>query len=1164
MQDIEISTRQSRDGIQFQITPSETRDSLGDRIVSRDIIPFMRSRNIEFNISKLKPLTRFYGFFDAIDVTQYLTPKLLEITMTSGTFSIGETVFGYTAEELRRGDSPSFVFRLCTPNHKEGPFNAPTNNYGNNPYINNAIIPSNYSSSSTILNVDTFSLSSEVQGQFRGQVRNGMLLRGQTSGAQATVSNLRLISDSIGKLKGCFLIPDPNLVGNPRWETGTKTFKFSTSPVNSLIAGTVTSSAESNFYAQGELQTVQETVLSTRVPQIRRINHQDTRVQSSTTSRQLGPDRLSINTETLGQITETQTAGVRTQQITGVDLNVVEQNIFNITNVTNVTNNNFGGRRFDPLAQTFTVDQATGVFITSVEAFFQSKDDTLPVICELRTVETGLPTSKVLPFAQITLDSNLVNISQDASISTKFTFESPVYLTGETEYCVVLLSDSTNYNAWIARMGEVDISTRNLPDAQQTIITQQPYLGSLFKSQNGGTWDPSQYEDLKMTLNKAVFNTQSGVARFFNPVLSEGNRQVITLPPSPIQILSRKAIVGLGTTFTAPTGLIPGVTITQSGNLSASAKLISTAGIASVGSQTLSIINAGVGYTPSSGSLTYSSIPLVTLTGSGSGMIGNVTVSNGEISAVTVTNGGKNFAVGDTVGISTLGLGNGAGDILAVGIITSTNTLILDQIQGSFITGVGTITFNNGSNVVVIGNGCTISSFDVNTTNDGLHFKVNHRAHAMHSFNNLVKISNVESDVPVTTLTADYDRTSTANISVVSSSNFNTFESVGVGTTNHGYLKIGNEIISYTGTATGAITGITTRGIDETGVFSYPAGTEVKKYELGGVSLRRINRTHDMNSPDVTVPNEKDLDFYHIKVNMDSNGTDRSGGSFPDLYFSSTKQTGGDSVTATQNIQFETLTPNIQTMTPPGTSVSGRVRTISATSVGGNEESFIDQGFVSIDLAGQNTFNTPRLIASQINEQSKLSDLPGNKSFTLETILISGDSDVSPVIDLDRVNVCTTTNRINNPVTNFATDSRVNITGLDPCASTYVSRLVILENPSTELRVQLAAYRRPSADIRVFYKIISEGSVENSMNQNFEPFPGTNNFTQSGTVLNPSNSNGLPNTLVTPSSDISFKDYQFSSGPLPKFTKFQIKIDMVGTNQAEPPYIKDLRAIALA
>ena len=34
-------------------------------------------------------------------------------------------------------------------------------------------------------------------------------------------------------------------------------------------------------------------------------------------------------------------------------------------------------------------------------------------------------------------------------------------------------------------MGEVDISTANLPDEQQVIISQQPYLGSLFKSQNG-------------------------------------------------------------------------------------------------------------------------------------------------------------------------------------------------------------------------------------------------------------------------------------------------------------------------------------------------------------------------------------------------------------------------------------------------------------------------------------------------------------------------------------------------------------------------------------------------------------------------------------------------------------------------------------------------------
>ena len=135
-------------------------------------------------------------------------------------------------------------------------------------------------------------------------------------------------------------------------------------------------------------------------------------------------------------------------------------------------------------------------------------------------------------------------------------------------------------------------------------------------------------------------------------------------------------------------------------------------------------------------------------------------------------------------------------------------------------------------------------------------------------------ISNVESDVPSTKLTADYENTSTSDISVVSSSNFATFEGVGVGTTNYGYAIINNEIISYSGVGNGSITGITTRGIDSTSIISHSSGDVIQKYEFSGVSLRRINKQHDMNSPTVTVPNDKDLDFYHIKVNMNTDGTD--------------------------------------------------------------------------------------------------------------------------------------------------------------------------------------------------------------------------------------------------------------------------------------------------
>jgi len=124
---------------------------------------------------------------------------------------------------------------------------------------------------------------------------------------------------------------------------------------------------------------------------------------------------------------------------------------------------------------------------------------------------------------------------------------------------------------------------------------------------------------------------------------------------------------------------------------------------------------------------------------------------------------------------------------------------------------------------------------------------------------------------------------------------------------------------------------------------------------------------------------------------------------------------------------------------------------------------------------------------------------------------------------------------------------------------------VELENPSTSITVQFASYRRNGSDIRVFFKTITEGSTENSMDRDFELFPGFDNRDQFGRIINKSNNNGKPDNNVPASIHTNdFKDYEFTIEDLPPFTKFQIKIDMVGTNQAQPPLIKDLRAIALA
>ena len=236
----------------------------------------MRKRNIQITTHRMKPRTRFYVYFDNVDVTSFTTPKLLEVNMTSGVFQTGETV--------KSGD---FSFRLAAPNHKEGPYNAPTKVITLNPYDNAAGISTVYSTSSTILNVDTFSLAQQVQGEFFGHSKNGMKLVGQTSGAEATITNVRLISDTLGFLKCCFEIPDPNIDANPRFETGTKTLRLTTSPVNSTVAGTVTGSAEANFKSLGELDTVQEQVLSIKTPNIERLSTEEQRVLNDRITRRV-------------------------------------------------------------------------------------------------------------------------------------------------------------------------------------------------------------------------------------------------------------------------------------------------------------------------------------------------------------------------------------------------------------------------------------------------------------------------------------------------------------------------------------------------------------------------------------------------------------------------------------------------------------------------------------------------------------------------------------------------------------------------------------------------------------------------------------------------------------------------------------------------------------
>ena len=85
-QQVEITTRHefNRTGISYKVTEQIDKQSLGNKVVSRDVIPFMRFRNVEFIAKRLKPLTRVYPFFDGVDLNNFIVPKLLEVINVNG------------------------------------------------------------------------------------------------------------------------------------------------------------------------------------------------------------------------------------------------------------------------------------------------------------------------------------------------------------------------------------------------------------------------------------------------------------------------------------------------------------------------------------------------------------------------------------------------------------------------------------------------------------------------------------------------------------------------------------------------------------------------------------------------------------------------------------------------------------------------------------------------------------------------------------------------------------------------------------------------------------------------------------------------------------------------------------------------------------------------
>ena len=156
----------------------------------------------------------------------------------------------------------------------------------------------------------------------------------------------------------------------------------------------------------------------------------------------------------------------------------------------------------DPLAQSILLDQAA--FVTGVDLYFTAKDAGIPVNVSIREMVNGFPTQKIIPFSDVTLNPSAVS----TSAATTFAFPSPVYLQDGVEYAIVIMSNSNKYLVRYAEIGKEDQNGNR--------ISQQPYAGVLFKSQNASTWTADQNKDLTFVLKRAVFDisaTRNAVLR---------------------------------------------------------------------------------------------------------------------------------------------------------------------------------------------------------------------------------------------------------------------------------------------------------------------------------------------------------------------------------------------------------------------------------------------------------------------------------------------------------------------------------------------------------------------------------------------------------------------------------------------------------------------------
>ena len=321
-----------------------------------------------------------------------------------------------------------------------------------------------------------FKPNTKLYSFFDGTLVTTYITPTNSSFANTASEGSNLFSDTNGDVYCQFRIPSSDSL---RFRVGDRIIRLTDNSINNSGSGLVTTSGEATYSARGLTQTVQDTVISTRLPRVTTETVSDARTLTSSRT---------ISSSVVATLVDSRVTSTRLVPAPppppppGVD----------------------------PIAQTFSVSSFTdnivseGAFLTKIDLYFGAKDANRPVIVEIRQVDatTSYITRKGVPFGKAILEAADINTSDDGSLPTPVTFVTPVFLQSDRQYAIVITPAASNPNVTVftARLGENDLIS------SQRII-QQPDVGMMFASSNDRAWNAIQEEDLKFNVYIANFDS---------------------------------------------------------------------------------------------------------------------------------------------------------------------------------------------------------------------------------------------------------------------------------------------------------------------------------------------------------------------------------------------------------------------------------------------------------------------------------------------------------------------------------------------------------------------------------------------------------------------------------------------------------------------------------